>query len=93
MLVREIRVSCTSEATGGVAGGFGGWVFSLLERETDNPDTWVFPKIGENLKSSIILIGFSIIYHHQFWGENPPIFGNNTHTSKILGGSSQLVRG
>ena len=36
----------------------------------------VFPKIvGFPPKSSHGLIGFSIIFHHPFWG-NTPIFGN-----------------
>ena len=35
----------------------------------------MFPKIVVPPKSSI-LIGFSINFHHPFWGLKPPIFGN-----------------
>ncbi len=51
--------------------------------------TWVFPKPNGTPKSSILIIGFSIInYHHPFWGFSiPPIFGSTPPSSFFLGGS------
>ena len=53
-------------------------------RAKSTTTNWVFPKIGVPPKSSI-LIGFSIIINHPFWGPTP-ICGN-TQLVKVKGGS------